>query len=70
MITKEQILNLIWDDPAEIAHWLGYTDMTDLHAGWIHDFLFADDDQTLMAHRGSYKTTALSLFFALHILIF
>lgn len=69
MVTREQILNLIWDDPAEIAHWLGYQDMTDLHSRWIHDFLFLDEDQTLMAHRGSYKTSALSIFFALHTVI-
>lgn len=69
MITKEQLLNLIWDDPVQIAYWLGYDKMTDLHSKWLHDFLFSETDQTLQAHRGSYKTTALSLFFALHTLI-
>lgn len=29
----------------------------------------ADGDQTLLAHRGSYKTTDLSLFLAIHIVI-
>lgn len=71
-MTKEQILNLIYDRPVEIGHWLGYKDMTDLHNDWLRSFLFPDEkqiDQVLQAHRGSYKTTALSLFFALHTLI-
>ena len=31
--------------------------------------MYATDDQTLLAHRGSYKTTDLSLFLALHSVI-
>ncbi len=69
MPTREQLWNLIWDDPVQIAYWLGYKDMTQLHSQWLHDFLFEDKDQTLQSHRGSFKTTTLSLFFALSLLI-
>lgn len=69
MPTQEQLLNLIWENPAEIGHWLGYKDMTTLHNGWLKKLLFDDEDMTLQAHRGSFKTTTLSLFFALHTLI-
>jgi len=31
--------------------------------------LYAEEDQTLLAHRGSYKTTVLSLFLAIHTVI-
>ena len=31
--------------------------------------MYADEDQTLLAHRGSYKTTDLSLFLAIHTVI-
>lgn len=68
-MVRDQILNLIWTNPTEIAHWLGYTDMTALHDAWLHEILFGEGDYTLQAHRGSYKTTALSLAFALHTLI-
>jgi len=33
-------------------------------------FLFAKDDQTLLAHRGSYKTTCLAIAIAILIVIF
>jgi phage terminase large subunit-like protein len=36
----------------------------------LRAFLYSEDDLTLQAHRGSYKTTTLSLFFALHTVVF
>lgn len=64
-----KLLELIRDYPVEIGHWLGLDKLTDLHNEWIRTFLFSKDDFTLQAHRGSYKTTCLAIFFALHILI-
>lgn len=69
MITKEQALDLLWERPVEIGHWVGFNDLTDLHNEWLRDFLYRKDDQTLQGHRGSYKTTTLSLFFAIHAII-
>lgn len=69
MITKEQALNLLWENPIEIGHWVGFKDLTALHNEWLRSFLYSKDDQTLQAHRGSYKTTTLSLFFAIHCVI-
>lgn len=70
MISKKQILQLLWENPIEIGHWVGFKDLTALHNAWLRSFLYADDDQTLQAHRGSFKTTTLSLFFALNAVIF
>ena len=69
MISKEQILNLLWERPIEIGHWVGFNDLTDLHNEWLRGFLYDENDQTLQGHRGSYKTTTLSLFFAIHAVI-
>lgn len=66
MITRDEALNLLWYNPIEVGHWVGLTDLTDINNQWLHDFLFVKEDQTLQAHRGSFKTTTLSLFFALH----
>ena len=66
---RENVLDLLWDNPVEIAHWIGFKDMTELHNEWLKDFLYDEEDQTLQGHRGSYKTTTLSLFFALHMII-
>ena len=66
---KQAVLDLLWNEPYKIGHWVGFTDLTTLHNEWLRSFLYAEEDQTLLAHRGSYKTTDLSLFLALHAVI-
>ena len=48
---------------------MGFKDLTELHNEWLRQFLFSKYDITLQAHRGSYKTTTLSLAIAIHTLI-
>lgn len=67
---KQKVLNLLWNEPYRIGHWIGFNDLTELHNEWLRSFLYGKTDQTLLAHRGSYKTTDLSLFLALHPIIF
>jgi predicted phage terminase large subunit-like protein len=62
-------MRLIKYEPYKIGHFVGFKDLTALHNEWLKSFLFAKDDQTLLAHRGSYKTTDLSLFLAIHTII-
>ena len=46
--------------PAALGRALGYKDFRDdLHGGWIKRMVTSEDDMTLQAHRGSYKTTCL-----------
>lgn len=66
---KRQVLELLWNEPIKIGHWVGFKDLTDLHNEWLKCFLYNTEDQTLQAHRGSYKTTVLSLFFAINAII-
>ena len=68
-VSKKQILDLLYDNPIEIGKWVGFNDLTELHNQWLKSFLYETQDQTLQGHRGSYKTTTLSLFLALHIVI-
>ena len=67
-ITRSEALDLLWERPIEVGHWVGFNDLTDLHNEWLRTFLYSDHDITLQGHRGSYKTTTLALFLALHIL--
>ena len=67
---KQKILDLLYDDPIQIGHWVGFKDLTAMHNDWLKDFLYSQEDQTLQGHRGSYKTTTLSIFLALHSIIF
>lgn len=66
---KKQTLDLIYYEPYKIGHWVGFHDLTELHNEWLRSFLYAEEEQTLLAHRGSYKTTVLSLFLAIHTVI-
>ena len=65
---KEKLLNLISKSPVTIGQWEGYSLLTDLHNEWLREFLFSTEDVSIQAHRGSYKTTVLGIFFALHVL--
>lgn len=68
-MNKDEVLQLLWESPIEIGHWVGFKDLTALHNEWLRSFLYSDNDQTLQAHRGSYKTTTLSLFFPINMII-
>lgn len=67
MLTKSKAVELMLDNPVALGHLLGFTKLTELHNGWIIDMVCGKDDATLQAHRGSYKTTCVSL--ALSIII-
>ena len=67
-LQKQQILNLLWNEPYKVGHWVGFKDLTSMHNDWLRSFLYGKNDITLLAHRGSYKTTDLSLFLAIHLI--
>lgn len=69
-VTKNEILDLLWERPIEIGKWIGFPNFNDMHNEWLRSFLYNKDDQTLQGHRGSYKTTTLSIFFALHAILY
>ena len=70
MTKKEKLLKLIKHNPVQIAHLLGYTDMNELHNKWLQEMIFSQEDKTILAHRGSFKTTCLSVAIALMIVLY
>ena len=56
--SQEAVARMLIERPSEYGHMLGYTRLTALHDGWIRDMVMGAGDETLQAHRGSYKTTA------------
>lgn len=56
-----EFLDYLTDYPADIGRIVGFKDFTDLHNGWLKKMIMPPGDFTLQAHRGSYKTTCLSL---------
>lgn len=71
MLTKQDYLDLITEDPYIIGKSLGFTDLTELHNEWIKNIMGIESvvDYTLQAHRGSYKTTCLTIAIAFMLLI-
>lgn len=64
-----ELLESIIENPVPFAHALGYTKLNEeLHKEWIRTMFFLEEDGTLQAHRGSYKTTCLIIALALRII--
>lgn len=72
MLNQEtsKYVDLIIDEPYKIGHWVGFEDLTSLHNEWIQMMMFSKEDETLLAHRGSYKTTCLSIAISLLMLLY
>lgn len=68
-MNREDIKVLLKEQPYKIGHFVGFKDLTELHNRWLRSFLYSKEDITLLAHRGSYKTTGLSLFLAIHAVV-
>lgn len=68
---QEQAFNLMIDHPDDLGHIVGFRDLTeDTHRVWIRNFLTKKDDYTLQGHRGSYKTTCLSIYFGISMILY
>ena len=60
------VLRWMREHPAQIGRWCGFDRLrNDLHDGWMRDMIDGKEDMTLLAHRGSYKTTCLSVSLAI-----
>lgn len=63
-------LGLVTEQPVSFGLETGFEDLSDIHNEWLKSFLFDEEDQTLQAHRGSYKTTCLSIAIAIMVVIY
>ena len=66
---NEKLIRSIKQHPVKYAHLLGFTLLTEMHNDWIRSMLLEPEDYTLLGHRGSYKTTCLSVAIALLIIL-
>ena len=60
-ITRNDALEILLKYPYLFGHAVGFTLLTELHNNWIISMVLGHGDETLQAHRGSYKTTAVSI---------
>lgn len=68
-MTRHDAVNFLLTKPYKLGHALGFTKLTDLHNKWIVDMVRGREDYTLQAHRGSYKTTCVSIALAIIIVL-
>lgn len=68
--SRREILDYVTDYPADIARVVGFPDFNDIHNQWLRMMILSTKDFTLQAHRGSYKTTCLSLAIALRMIFY
>jgi len=48
---SDKYIELIKNNPVQFGIASGFEDLTNIHNEWIKDFIFKEDDQTLLAHR-------------------
>lgn len=59
---QRQAVSLLKNKPAAFGRAVGFRLLNDsLHNEWIKSMVFGKEDETLQAHRGSYKTTCLAV---------
>ena len=62
MTERQEAIHYLLEYPAVIGRAVGFDKLRDdLHGEWMKMMLLSDEDMTLQAHRGSYKTTCLSV---------
>ena len=60
------VLRWMREHPCQVGKWCGFDLLRDdLHDGWMRSMIDGEGDMTLLAHRGSYKTTCLSIVLAI-----
>ncbi len=68
---RKAALELLLNRPAQVARLCGFDRLTDeLHGAWMQEMLLGTEDMTLLAHRGSFKTTCLSFAMAAMLLAY
>ena len=60
-MNRQQAIDFLKYRPVRYARLLGFDKLGDLHNDWIMDMVRGKEDETLQAHRGSYKTTCVSI---------
>ena len=69
-MTRQEAVRFLTRHPDAFGHMVGFTKLTDLHGGWMREMISGKGDMTLQGHRGSYKTTCLSIVLVILLIVF
>jgi predicted phage terminase large subunit-like protein len=67
---RRGIITMLLNNPYKLGHAVGFTKLNSLNNDWIVDMIRGVNDETLQAHRGSYKTTCVSIALSIIIILF
>lgn len=68
-MTRAQAIHRLKTKPYLLGHAVGFTKLTELNNEWIVDMTQGKEDETLQAHRGSYKTTCVAIALAILLVV-
>lgn len=69
-LNRQEAIQFLLEYPYLFGHLLGFKDLTELHNEWIKSMVLGEGDDTLQAHRGSYKTTCVSIALSVIMVLF
>lgn len=69
-LNRAEAIDFMIHEPYKLGHLLGFTKLTELHNAWMRDMIVGKEDTTLQAHRGSYKTTCVSIALSVILILF
>ena len=69
-LTRQEAVQILTLIPYKFGQAVGFNKLEQLHNEWLIDMIFGTEDETLQAHRGSYKTTCDSVAFAVIIILY
>jgi hypothetical protein len=69
MMTRSDAVSFLLRSPYKLGHLVGFNKLRPIHNAWIIDMVKGKKDKTLQAHRGSYKTTCVSVALSLIIVL-
>ena len=69
-MTREDAVRFLVRHPERFGQMVGFTKLRELHGAWMRKMLTGDGDMTLQGHRGSYKTTCLSIVLAILLIVY
>lgn len=67
---RKAAISFLVKTPYKFGHMLGFSKLTELHNDWIRQMILNNGDATLLAHRGSYKTTCVTIAIAIMLVLF
>lgn len=70
LLSRQQAIDILTKYPYLYGHAVGFDKLTPMHNDWLKQMIFGTEDETLQAHRGSYKTTCISIALAVIVLCY